>query len=164
MRRVLIGIVLALVMAIAIVVGVGYALPVAHVASRDAVIAQPPDRVFATIADVEQYPEWRTGVTRVELLSRSPVRWRESGDSGDITFEVQQSQPPARLVTRIADPDLPFGGTWSYELSARGTGTGVTITEHGEVYNPVFRVLSRFVFGHTATMQQFLDDLVRRLR
>ncbi len=43
------------------------------------------------------------------------------------------------------------------------TGTRLTITENGEVYNPIFRFMSRFVFGHTATMDQFLSDLKKRV-
>ena len=38
----------------------------------------------------------------------------------------------------------------------------VTITEHGQVFNPVFRVMSRFVFGHTATIEAYLTNLARR--
>ena len=33
------------------------------------------------------------------------------------------------------------------------------ITENGEVYNPLFRFMSRFVFGHTATIDKYLEDL-----
>jgi uncharacterized protein YndB with AHSA1/START domain len=91
-------------------------------------------------------------------------RWKESGSNGDITFELEETVPPSRLRTRIADPSLPFGGTWTYEVTPSGSGTRVRITEHGEVYNPVFRVLSRFVFGHTATLEEFLGNLERKLR
>jgi len=49
-------------------------------------------------------------------------------------------------------------------VTPSGSGTRVRITEHGEVYNPVFRVLSRFVFGHTATLEEFLGNLERKLR
>jgi uncharacterized protein YndB with AHSA1/START domain len=143
---------------------VGYALPVAHVASRTASFAQPADRVYLTLTEVQNYPQWRTDVKSVEDLSTGPGRrWREHGSNGEITFEVVETQPPARLVTRIADPDLPFGGTWTYELTSDGNGTRLTIIEHGEVYNPVFRFMSRFVFGHTATIDQFLADLKKRV-
>jgi hypothetical protein len=70
--------------------------------------------------------------------------------------------PPRRMVTRIADPDLPFGGGWTFELEpADGPqgGTSVRITEDGEVYNPVFRFVSRFVLGHTRSMERYLADL-----
>ena len=36
------------------------------------------------------------------------------------------------------------------------------ITEQGEVYNPVFRFVSRFIMGHTATASAFLTSLGAR--
>ena len=153
-----------LVAIVAIVTTIGYTLPQAHTASREAAFADPPDQIFAVLQDVERYPTWRSDVERVEVLARTPApRWREHGSNGTITFEVQESQAPTRLVTRIADPSLPFGGSWTYALTADGAGTRLTITEHGEVYNPIFRFMSRFVFGHTATIETFLADLGRHL-
>lgn len=64
---------------------------------------------------------------------------------------------------RIADVSLPFAGSWTYDVTPSGSGTRVLITERGEIHNPVFRVLSRFVFGHTATMEQFLRNLGQKL-
>ncbi|MEO8579641.1 MAG: hypothetical protein ABI469_05290, partial [Gemmatimonadales bacterium] len=84
---------------------------------------------------------------------------REVGSNGSILYEIQDAVPNQRLVTKIADPSLPFGGTWTYELSPRGDSTTLRITEDGEVYNPVFRFLSRFFMGHTATMNKYLDDV-----
>ena len=147
-----------------VVVAVGYALPVGHVASREATFAQPPERVFEVLTDVERYPKWRSDVNAVEVLAAGPPkRWRERGSNGDITFELVEARPPARLVSRIADTDLAFGGTWTYELVGEGSGSRLTITERGEVYNPVFRFMSRFVFGHSATMEQFLADLKKHV-
>jgi uncharacterized protein YndB with AHSA1/START domain len=155
----------AVALLVAAVVVVGYLLPVGHVASAEARFARSPGEVFETIADVKRYPEWRPDVSRVELLAEAPrTRWKESGGNGEITFEVEDATPPARLQARIADRTLPFGGTWTYEVTPSGSGTLVRITERGEVYNPVFRVLSRFVFGHSATMEQFLRNLERKLR
>ena len=149
---------------VAIVTVVGYALPRDHTASRAATFAQPPDKVFAALQDVEHYPTWQSDFERVDVLARTPApRWREHGGNGTITFEVQESHAPTRLVTRIADPSLPFGGRWTYTLTADGAGTTLTITENGEVYNPIFRFMSRFVFGHTATIDTFLADLGRHL-
>src|SRR5688572_2409885 len=153
-----------LVFVVAIVV-LGYLLPVGHVASAEATFDRAPGEVFAVLADVRRYAEWRPDLSRVELLSDTPkTRWKESGRNGDITFELDELTPPTRLRARIADPSLPFGGSWTYDVTPSGSGTRVRITEHGEVYNPVFRVLSRFVFGHTATMEQFLRNLERKLR
>ncbi len=150
---------LVLLAIIGIVLLVGYALPVSHVAAMDATLPVSPERVFAALTDVEAFPRWRSDVERVEVLSRDPhVTWREHG-SDPITFEEVERAAPTRLVTRIADPSLPFGGTWTYALSRDGAGTRLTITERGEVYNPIFRFMSRFVFGHTATMDRFVADL-----
>ena len=145
------------------VVLAGYALPVAHVASRQAVVGRSPDVVFDTIADVARYAEWRPDVSKVDILSTEPLRWQEHGSNGDITYRRGDQSRPARLVAQIDDPDLPFGGTWSYELAPHPSGTMLTITERGEVYNPVFRFMSRFVFGHTATIDGYLAALQRRL-
>ena len=147
------------------VVAFGYALPVAHVATRDASLPATPDRVFAAITDVEAFPKWRSDVEGVEITARTPhLQWRERGSDGTIAFEVQESQPPRRHVTRIADRTLPFGGTWTFTLEPSGGGTKLTITEHGEVYNPLFRVMSRFVFGHTATIDRYIEGLRLYLR
>src|SRR5688572_22422556 len=159
MRRILVRIAVALVLAAALITVIGYALPQDHVASVTGHVSMPPQSVYKNLTEVERYPGWRKDVERVEVLSRAPLRWREHGDGDVITFEVVETVPAAKVVSRIADPDLPFGGTWTYELSADGSGTRVTITERGEVYNPIFRFVSRFVIGHTATMQKVLDAL-----
>ena len=70
----------------------------------------------------------------------------------------------AELVTRIADTGLAFGGSWTFALQPAASGTRLSITENGEVYNPLFRVMSRFVFGHTATIDRYLGDLQKHLR
>ena len=155
----------ALVVLLLAVIAFGYALPVAHVATREAQLAAPPDRVFAALDGVEDYPRWRSDVESVEIVARTPrLQWRENGDNGTITFELEGRDPPRQMVTRIADRTLPFGGTWTFALQPSGSGTRLTITENGEVYNPLFRVMSRFVFGHTATIEKYLEDLTAYLR
>jgi hypothetical protein len=94
------------------------------------------------------------------------ARWLEAGGDGEILFERVEAVPAERLVTRIADPGLPFGGTWTYELADAeladaGQGTRLRITEDGEVYNPAFRFISRFVLGHGRTIERYLADLRR---
>jgi hypothetical protein len=66
-------------------------------------------------------------------------------------------------VTRVADPDQPFGGTWTFDIGPDSGGARLTITERGEVYNPVFRFIARFVFGYTATIEGYLRSLREKL-
>jgi uncharacterized protein YndB with AHSA1/START domain len=148
-----------LVAAATTVTAVGYALPVAHVATQDVLVNAAPEAVFARISDPARYREWRPDLDSVELLGSEPLRWREHSGGDAITYEEVERSAASRFVTRIADKDLPFGGTWTWELQPEGTGTRVTITERGEVYNPVFRFMSRFVFSRTATMERVLRQL-----
>ncbi|MFL5579799.1 MAG: SRPBCC family protein [Gemmatimonadaceae bacterium] len=168
MRPVLavVGVLVGLVTLVVIVaLLVGRALPVRHRVSREARFAAPPAAVFAAITDVERFPEWRTGVTRVERVEDEGGRrrWRETSGGDAILYEVASEVPDERLVTRIADPSLPFGGTWTFELRPDGRGTRLTITEDGEVYSPLFRFASRYVMGHDRTIATYLKDLEARL-
>jgi uncharacterized protein YndB with AHSA1/START domain len=153
-----------LVFLVVIVVGIGYTLPVAHTARRSATLRAAPAAVWAAITDVTAYPTWRGDVESVEVLA--PVNghqsWREKGRNGAITYAMERVDPPKRLVARIADTDLAFGGEWEYELSPEGAGTRIVITERGEVYNPLFRFMSRFVMGHTSTIDGYLHALGRK--
>ena len=168
--RALKWIVLALVLIVAGVYGIGWLLPVAHVASRSADFIAFPQSVYDVIADVEHYPQWWPEISRVEMLpaEQGRVRFRQHTTTGPIVMEVVEAVAPRRLVTRIADPDQPFGGTWTFELVPRGRDphppmTHLTITERGEVYDPLFRFMSRFIFGHTGTMESFLAAPEMRL-
>jgi uncharacterized protein YndB with AHSA1/START domain len=147
------------------VAGVGALLPRDHVETRSARLPAAPEAVFAAIADVGSYAAWRTSLSAVEVLPPidGRARWIEVSGGDRVAMEQVERQPPRHLVTRIADPELPFGGTWTFELAPEEGGTRVTITERGEIRNPIFRAVARFVFGYGATMDTFLDELRARV-
>jgi uncharacterized protein YndB with AHSA1/START domain len=157
-------IVLALVLIVAAVYTIGWLLPVGHVASRSVNLRSAPQSTYDVITDVEHYPRWWPEISSVEMLGteQGRVRFRQHTSTGPIVMEIVETIPSERLVTRIADPDQPFGGTWTFELTPQGDGTRLTITERGEVYDPLFRFMSRFVFGHTGTMESCLAALEAR--
>jgi ribosome-associated toxin RatA of RatAB toxin-antitoxin module len=149
-----------------IVVVVGYSLPKRHTATRVTKVPQPPETVYALLADVDRYPTWRPAV---KALERQPDRdgrpaWTETVSGMKIPLYFEIMERPTRLVARIAGPSLPFGGTWTYRIAPAPGGSEVTITEDGEVYNPVFRFMSRFVFGYYATLDEFVRNLEARSR
>jgi uncharacterized protein YndB with AHSA1/START domain len=148
-------------------VGIGFLLPAEHTASAERVVAGSPESVWAVITDIEGMPHWRPGVISTERLSARDGLdvWRESGPTGSMTIQVTASESPERLVTRIADQDLPFGGTWTYELrpAAEGHRTRITLIEDGEIYNPFFRFVARFILGYEGTMEAYLDGLETRM-
>jgi len=147
-----------------IVVIAGYLLPVKHVATVAARVPATPEQVWDALTDVAAYPTWRGDVTSVELLptDSGQVAWREHGPHNAIAFVVEAAERPRRLVTRITDKSLPFGGGWEYVIIPDGAGSRVQITERGEVYNPVFRFVSRFIMGHSATASAYLKSLGAR--
>jgi hypothetical protein len=162
-----------------IIAMVGLMLPPDHVAARTVRVRQTPEQVFAIISDVEKMPSWRPDVTRVEMLppdEQGHTMFREH--SGDIvTYRVELSQPPRWRVVHIADQNLPYSGTWTFEVApAASTSTPtptpstastpltqITITERGEVRNPFFRFASRFVMSHHATIDAYLLALGRKV-
>jgi uncharacterized protein YndB with AHSA1/START domain len=152
---------------ILLVVAMGSLLPKQHTVTRQASYHQPPEAIWQAITDYQKFPEWRKTVLRVEpfpSVNGNPA-WTEVADHDmKIPLQVTESVPPTRLVTRIADPKLPWGGTWTTEIipaatSSNAGATTVRITENGEVANPIFRFMARFVFGYTSTIDTYLKAL-----
>ena len=147
-----------------LVVIIGYSLPKAHTASRSATVPLPPDALYALLIDVDRYQSWRPAVKSLQRHADRDGKpaWTEETSGMKIPLHFERMERPSLLVTRIADPSLPFGGTWTYRIEPAPSGATVTITEDGEVNNPFFRFMSRFVFGHTATIDAFLKHLQAR--
>ena len=150
---------------VAIVALIGSRLPQAHRASVEQTLTVAPEAVWRTITDIDAFPSWREGLKRVQRLPDRDGRpvWVEEGRSGKMTLAVERLEPPRLLVGRIADPGLPFGGTWTYEIMPAPGGSLLRITEDGEVYNPIFRFMARFIFGYEGTIRSYMTSLQNRL-
>jgi ribosome-associated toxin RatA of RatAB toxin-antitoxin module len=144
-----------------IVAAVGASLPKAHVALRTARIAMPPEALYALLVDVDRYPSWRPDVKSLQRLPDREGRpaWIEDVGGMKIPLHFERLERPAVLVSRIDGANLPFGGAWTYQIAPAPGGSDLTITENGEVSNVIFRFMSRFVFGHHATMDGFIKNL-----
>lgn len=141
----------------------GSLLPVKHRATRKARYRASPEALYAVIAGP---PDWRTGVKSFGVLPEKEGRkqwWEEDMHRQKITFELVEEVPPRRLAVRIADRSLPFGGTWSFDISpVSGGGSDLRVTEEGEIYNVMFRFLARYFFGYTASIEGYLRDLAAK--
>jgi uncharacterized membrane protein len=159
------GAILAIVLLIGVIALVGSRLPKSHTASRSLVLHKPAQEVYAVIRDFGSAPTWRGEVKRVEIETQPDgrVRFREEGKNGTVNYELVEDLPAQRMVTRITDTDLGYSGQWTYVLANENSGTRLTITEDGEVPNVFFRFMSRYVFGHTATLDAYLAALAKRL-
>lgn len=140
----------------------GMFLPKEHVVTSSITLSQPPDSVWAVVRNLDDYPGWWRDVKSSEPDSSFGDReiWVQTDAQGqEIPLEVTQSIEPSLLVTRIADDKLPFSGQWTYEIEGAGTGSRLTITEEGEVFNPVFRLVARLFLGHHGTIDRCLESL-----
>ena len=156
----------ALVLLVVVVVAIGYALPVKHRGVAESTFRATPDKIFALITDVGAFPSWRSGVKSVEVIPSNDdrKRFREVSGDGSIAYVVEAAEPNRRVVTRIDDKSLPFGGTWTYDISPDSDGrTRLRITEAGEIYNPIFRFVSRFVLGYDRTMKTYIADIGKKI-
>ena len=154
------GVVVALV---ALIAAIGSLLPKAHVARRSILLHQAPESVWKVITDFKAQPTWRKDVRKVELVSEASdgAVWREEGEN-TLSFRTSESRTPSRLVRTIADTGLAFGGRWVFDLAAEDGGTRITVTEEGEVYNPMFRFIGRFFLNQAATIESYLTALAQQ--
>lgn len=158
---IILAIVFGLIIAMLVI---GAVLPKNHIASRQIVLHRSPDEVYQIVRDFSSAPTWRPDLERVEMIATPDhqVRFREHGEQGAITYDLIEDRPGEKIVTRIADLDLGYSGTWTYSFTKEAAGTRVQITEAGEVSNILFRFLSRFVFGHTSTIEKYLAALGKK--
>ncbi len=136
-----------------------------HHATSTITLRQPPDSVWKVVRDIAGGPSWWPAIKRVERLPDRDGRevWRQKMSGFDVPIIVLESKPPRRLVTQI-DPKAraAFGGTWTYELMPDSDGTIVSVTEAGWISNPIFRFMSRFLFGYYGSVDGYLTALGKR--
>lgn len=142
----------------------GMYLPEWHEASRSAVLSAPPDELWSMITEPERRAEWRPNVVRVVSCSTVAGKpcLREFDATGDrIEFVIEESDPSSRrFVLSPAKPeDLGMVATWSWSLEPRGEGTEVTLTERGQIENPLFRGLWALQSGPHAVVEPEIEAL-----
>lgn len=136
-----------------------------HRATSTIVLRQPPDSIWKVVRDLGSITTWFPAMQKAERLPDRDGRevWRQTMSGFDVPIIVMESSPPRKLVTQI-DPTAggAFGGTWTYELASDGTGTRISLTEAGWIGNPIFRFMSRFLFGYYGSLDKYLKALGTR--
>lgn len=157
------GIIVGLALLAGIVALIGSRLPQEHVASQSIFLHRAPEEVYAVVRDFGSAPKWRSNVKHVEVETRPDDRvyFLEAGSSDTVNYELVEDVPNTRMVTKIRDTDLGYSGQWTYTFAAENGGTRLTIREDGVVSNVFFRFMSRYVFGHTATIDACLAALAK---
>ena len=152
-----------LVLLVAVVALVGSRLPKEHTASRSILLHQTPKQVYDVARDFNNAPSWRSDLKSIEVQNQpdGKIHFRENGSNGTVNYEIVEDIPGERMSTRILDTDLGYSGKWTYVFTPENGGTRVKITEDGQVSNVIFRFMSRYVFGQTATMDRYLKALAK---
>jgi hypothetical protein len=142
---------------------IGSALPKTHDVTRSIFLHKSPQDVYAVVRDFAAAPKWRSDLKLVEVESSQggPVYFREVGKNETVNYELVDDVPAQRMATRIRDTDLGYAGMWTYTFVPENGGTRLSIREDGEVSNVLFRFMSRYVFGTTATLDSYLNSLAK---
>ena len=149
--------------AVALVV-FGLLQPVKHSVSRSIILKQKPDAIFAVVDRAEDFPSWSSMITRATRIPDRDGRMatRETIKFGmTIIATTLERTPPTHLVVQAEQEGGPVWGTWTYRLETVGDGCRVSITEEGEMRNPIFRALAE-LRGLDASIKIQLKDLARK--
>lgn len=157
---IIVGILVGLVILMALI---GALLPRTHVAASAVTLRQPPESVWKVVRDLGAMPSWWGEVKTSTRLADQGGReaWSQTlRNNFTMPVVIEAEEPPRRLTTLIdSPPGAAFGGRWIYEITPVAEGSRVRVTERGWIANPVFRFLSRFVFGYYGTQQSYLRAL-----
>jgi hypothetical protein len=145
----------------------GMSVPEHYAATVVAQVPGDPVTVFAALSDPERRPQWAPGVARIgqvsdDLLGR-PV-WRELDPTNDrFEFSVVSAEFPVWCTTTTKPEEIGVAATWTWTVAPAGTGTAVTLSEEGEISNPLFRGIWALRYGAYQQVEQDLAALSRHL-
>ena len=157
LRFVVIGAV-ALLVLVSVVLLIGWRLPAVREGRAETVIAAPPERVLAVVADVEAQPQWRAGIARV---TRTAEGWEEVTERGETIRFVAEEMGMQRIRLRFSS-DRGYAGTWEAQLAPEGGGTRISVVERAEIRSPVGRILARLMFDPEQFATMYLAALKTR--
>jgi len=146
---------------------IGFFMPVRHSLSVSRHYALPRAELWRILTDFSEYTRWRTDLSKIQRLDDHAGAdvWLETDRHAQaiayLTSELVQQQ---RLKRDIVTDNLPFGGSWTFLLTDNQALTTLTITENGEVYNALFRVMGKYIIGFDRSINRFLDDLEREVK
>lgn len=133
----------ALAAFLALLLGVGLALPGTWSAERERVIEAPPDSVFAHLDVLERWDRWSPWPD-VEITRSGPSRGKgatmawDDPFAGAGSFSIEESSAPDRLAYRVEVEGGSMVTRGVFRLSPASGGTRVRWREEGDFgWNPL---------------------------
>jgi hypothetical protein len=145
----------------------GANLPHEHTAAASAEIAAPQAQIWQLLEDVNKQPTWRTGLLAIEPMQpqNGHICWTEVQKHMRMPLCEDITTAQSTRVVRIADPSLPFGGTWTYELQPIGANaTRLTITEKGTTGPALFRFIGHYIYHEDTMIKQYEADVQKAVK
>lgn len=156
--RILILTFAGLALLVAVIFLIGWLLPATREGRAETVIAAPPDRVLAVIADVEAQPQWRA----VAKVTRTAEGWEEITPRGEKIAFAAEEMTKARIRLRFTS-DAGYSGIWEAVLEPVAEGTRIAVVERATVPSPSGRIISRLMFDPGAFATMYLAALKARV-
>lgn len=165
--RILLGLVASAVVACLICYIGGARLPREHHTQVSTTLLASRATVWAGLTDYAAMPQWWPAVKSVRFEKRADgteLTWNKDAHGQEIPFRTGESRPNDKLVRIIAKDDLPFGGSWTFELADAGNGrTKLTLTEDGYIDSPMYRAMATWFFGLDTTLNDFVTHFKKRV-
>jgi hypothetical protein len=167
MKRYLITTVSTLVVIIALITVIGYALPSHHSITRSVKLLTPASDIWQKLSDYEHASLWNPMIERaekVETVEGAAERWKLFDiDGGYMIIEHIVLEEPVLLKSVIVESSYPFEGSWIFELKSYGNeSTLLTLTENSSVSNPFCRIMLA-IYGYERSVDLFLNHLATAL-
>lgn len=137
------------------VLAAGFALPATRQGSSERLLPTTPERVVATLLDVESQPRWRPGIVAVE---RTDNGWTETTDRGEVIAFLLGQATKDRIELHF-ESSRGYHGNWVGELAEQDGATYLRVTETAITPSPLGRILSRLFFDPEAYATSYLDAL-----
>jgi hypothetical protein len=163
MKRLLVA--LAVLLALFVLVTlVGAGMEAEHVAHGSRLFGAPPERVWSALLSIRQLPLDRSDLRNIESASekdRVPESIEVMGSP--VKIEAPTQRPPAELVVTTVERDLPFSGTWTFQLAPEVNGTRLTIVEAATIRSRPLRFFVKTILGEDVLMEGIFRAVKRKL-
>jgi uncharacterized protein YndB with AHSA1/START domain len=163
----LVGLILLVALAALVFYVAGARMKATH---RSVVMAEIPASravVWKAITDYTAIPGWWPAVKSVRFEKQADgteITWNRNPHGREVPFRTLESRMNEKLVRVIARDDLPFGGTWTFDLVDAPDGrTRLTLTEDGIIRPPILRAIAQWFYGLDTTQRDFLAHLETHL-
>ena len=148
----------ALVLVLAMI---GASMEPRHTITRSMSYAASQEKVWAALLSIQQLPFDRSDLRAVDqgVGTKPPDTIDVVGTPVAISFET--FRPPHDCTVKTVDPDLAYGGTWTFVLTLESNDvTKLTITEEAWVRGRLLRFGARALGGDDL----ILDGIFRAVR